>query len=67
MSTGNDRIKAYEESRKMLSRVVSEHHPRPRMGKTAKDKAKGHKPYQPNRRVWTGSGPQDPKGAWEKA
>lgn len=28
-------------------------HPRPRIGKTAKDKARGHIPYKKNRRVWS--------------
>ena len=42
-------------------------HPRPRTGKTAKDKEKGHRPYVANRRVWTGQGPDDPQGKWVKA
>ena len=42
-------------------------HPRPRIGKTAKDKAAGTQRFHQNRRIWTGKGPDDPAGRWVKA
>jgi hypothetical protein len=34
---------------------VESNHPRPRLGKTKKDKEKGHIPGRKNRRIWDSS------------
>lgn len=38
-----------------------------RPGKTERERAKGHRPYVKNRRIWTGKSANDPAGEWIKA
>lgn len=64
MANANETIEQFEAHQKLVSTLSSDNHPRPRFGKTAKDKARGHIPYRKNRRVWNGNARD---GKWIKA